>query len=29
MELHPMVEDRHQKWFASHLVEERAKMQPN
>ncbi|EEY23209.1 conserved hypothetical protein [Verticillium alfalfae VaMs.102] len=28
-ELRDMVEQRHQQWFASHLVEERAKMQPN
>ncbi|KAK2074521.1 hypothetical protein P8C59_008722 [Phyllachora maydis] len=28
-ELQGLVEDRHQQWFASHLVEERAKMQPN
>jgi CCR4-NOT transcription complex subunit 1 len=28
-ELRDMVERRHQQWFASHLVEERAKMQPN
>lgn len=28
-ELREMVERRHQQWFASHLVEERAKMQPN
>ena len=28
-ELREMLEVRHQQWFASHLVEERAKMQPN
>ncbi|KAK4229467.1 CCR4-Not complex component, Not1-domain-containing protein [Podospora fimiseda] len=28
-ELHDMLEVKHQQWFASHLVEERAKMQPN
>ncbi|KAK3945591.1 CCR4-Not complex component, Not1-domain-containing protein [Diplogelasinospora grovesii] len=28
-ELRDMLEARHQSWFASHLVEERAKMQPN
>ncbi|VUC34335.1 unnamed protein product [Clonostachys rosea] len=28
-ELRDMLEKRHQQWFASHLVEERAKMQPN
>lgn len=28
-ELADMLERRHQQWFASHLVEERAKMQPN
>jgi CCR4-NOT transcription complex subunit 1 len=28
-ELKDMVERKHQPWFASHLVEERAKMQPN
>ncbi|KLP01071.1 Uncharacterized protein LW94_8387 [Fusarium fujikuroi] len=28
-ELRETVERRHQQWFASHLVEERAKMQPN
>lgn len=28
-ELREMVEHKHQPWFASHLVEERAKMQPN
>lgn len=28
-ELHETMERRHQQWFASHLVEERAKMQPN
>ncbi|KAJ6442020.1 CCR4-Not complex component, Not1 [Purpureocillium lavendulum] len=28
-ELRDMVEHKHQQWFASHLVEERAKMQPN
>lgn len=28
-ELRESVERQHQKWFASHLVEERAKMQPN
>ncbi|KAM0322329.1 hypothetical protein ACHAQA_009619 [Verticillium albo-atrum] len=28
-ELRDMIEQRHQQWFASHLVEERAKMQPN
>lgn len=28
-ELGEMLERRHQQWFASHLVEERAKMQPN
>lgn len=28
-ELRGLVERRHQQWFASHLVEERAKMQPN
>lgn len=28
-ELRDMVDRRHQQWFASHLVEERAKMQPN
>ncbi|KAL2759499.1 hypothetical protein ACRALDRAFT_1079401 [Sodiomyces alcalophilus JCM 7366] len=29
VELRDMLEERHQQWFASHLVEERAKMQPN
>lgn len=29
MELRDMLEHKHQQWFASHLVEERAKMQPN
>ncbi|KAK3994594.1 CCR4-Not complex component, Not1-domain-containing protein [Cladorrhinum sp. PSN332] len=28
-ELHDMLDVKHQQWFASHLVEERAKMQPN
>lgn len=28
-ELREMMEAKHQQWFASHLVEERAKMQPN
>ncbi|KAF7547803.1 hypothetical protein G7046_g8897 [Stylonectria norvegica] len=28
-ELREMLEHRHQQWFATHLVEERAKMQPN
>ncbi|KJZ73239.1 hypothetical protein HIM_07436 [Hirsutella minnesotensis 3608] len=28
-ELREMLERKHQQWFASHLVEERAKMQPN
>lgn len=28
-EIREMMEDKHQQWFASHLVEERAKMQPN
>ncbi|EAQ84957.1 hypothetical protein CHGG_08971 [Chaetomium globosum CBS 148.51] len=28
-DIHEMLETRHQQWFASHLVEERAKMQPN
>ena len=28
-ELREMLEAKHQQWFASHLVEERAKMQPN
>ncbi|KAK5652789.1 hypothetical protein OQA88_9645 [Cercophora sp. LCS_1] len=28
-ELRELLELRHQQWFASHLVEERAKMQPN
>lgn len=28
-ELREMLEHKHQQWFASHLVEERAKMQPN
>ncbi|KAH8903484.1 Not1-domain-containing protein [Coniochaeta sp. PMI_546] len=28
-ELKEMLEQKHQQWFASHLVEERAKMQPN
>jgi len=28
-ELVEVLEERHQQWFASHLVEERAKMQPN
>lgn len=28
-ELSDMLDRRHQQWFASHLVEERAKMQPN
>lgn len=28
-ELRELLERRHQQWFASHLVEERAKMQPN
>lgn len=29
LEIRPMLEAKHQQWFASHLVEERAKMQPN
>ncbi|KAK1759683.1 CCR4-Not complex component, Not1-domain-containing protein [Echria macrotheca] len=28
-ELREMLDSKHQQWFASHLVEERAKMQPN
>ncbi|KAK3682503.1 CCR4-Not complex component, Not1-domain-containing protein [Podospora appendiculata] len=28
-ELREMLDEKHQQWFASHLVEERAKMQPN
>ncbi|TGJ80600.1 hypothetical protein E0Z10_g8159 [Xylaria hypoxylon] len=28
-EICELMDERHQKWFASHLVEERAKMQPN
>ncbi|KAL7622394.1 CCR4-NOT core subunit cdc39 [Parahypoxylon ruwenzoriense] len=28
-EIQEILEERHQQWFASHLVEERAKMQPN
>ncbi|KAI2780459.1 Not1-domain-containing protein [Daldinia loculata] len=28
-EIHEVLEYQHQQWFASHLVEERAKMQPN
>ncbi|KAI0477392.1 CCR4-Not complex component, Not1-domain-containing protein [Xylariaceae sp. FL0804] len=28
-EIGDILEERHQQWFASHLVEERAKMQPN
>jgi CCR4-NOT transcription complex subunit 1 len=28
-ELKEVIEERHQQWFAGHLVEERAKMQPN
>ncbi|KAI1374394.1 Not1-domain-containing protein [Hypoxylon crocopeplum] len=28
-EIHEALEERHQQWFANHLVEERAKMQPN
>lgn len=28
-EIQPYLEQRYQEWFASHLVEERAKMQPN
>ncbi|CAJ2504803.1 Uu.00g121970.m01.CDS01 [Anthostomella pinea] len=28
-DLYGLLDDRHQQWFASHLVEERAKMQPN
>ncbi|OTA61565.1 Not1-domain-containing protein [Hypoxylon sp. EC38] len=28
-EIHDILEERHRQWFASHLVEERAKMQPN
>ncbi|KAI1387901.1 Not1-domain-containing protein [Hypoxylon trugodes] len=28
-EIHDILDERHQQWFASHLVEERAKMQPN
>ncbi|EGO54084.1 hypothetical protein NEUTE1DRAFT_87125 [Neurospora tetrasperma FGSC 2508] len=28
-DLRDMLETKHQQWFASHLVEERAKMQPN
>ncbi|KAK4145258.1 CCR4-Not complex component, Not1-domain-containing protein [Dichotomopilus funicola] len=28
-EIREMLEAKHQQWFASHLVEERAKMQPN
>ncbi|AEO64271.1 da57761c-870a-4645-9b5e-622a85e77b2e [Thermothielavioides terrestris] len=28
-EIRDMLEAKHQQWFASHLVEERAKMQPN
>lgn len=29
VELKDVIDDRHQQWFAGHLVEERAKMQPN
>ena len=29
MELQPLIEEKYQQWFASHLVEQRAKMQPN
>ncbi|OAA67955.1 ccr4-not transcription complex subunit [Niveomyces insectorum RCEF 264] len=29
LEVRSMIERKHQQWFASHLVEERAKMQPN
>ncbi|RYP50914.1 hypothetical protein DL769_010885 [Monosporascus sp. CRB-8-3] len=28
-EIYDLLDERHQQWFASHLVEERAKMQPN
>lgn len=28
-EIHEVLEGRHQQWFASHLIEERARMQPN
>ncbi|KAI0173441.1 Not1-domain-containing protein [Hypoxylon sp. FL1284] len=28
-ELHEVLDERHQQWFANHLVEARAKMQPN
>ena len=28
-ELREMLEDKHQQWFASHLVDQRAKMEPN
>ncbi|KAB5566438.1 CCR4-Not complex component, Not1-domain-containing protein [Coniochaeta sp. 2T2.1] len=28
-DLRELLEEKHQQWFASHLVEERAKMQPN
>jgi CCR4-NOT transcription complex subunit 1 len=28
-ELKDVIDDKHQQWFAEHLVEERAKMQPN
>ncbi len=28
-EIYEVLDERHQQWFASHLVEERAKMQPN
>ncbi|TRX90854.1 hypothetical protein FHL15_008258 [Xylaria flabelliformis] len=28
-EIYEIMDERHQQWFASHLVEERAKMQPN
>ncbi|RDW72052.1 hypothetical protein BP5796_08086 [Coleophoma crateriformis] len=28
-ELKDVIDDKHQQWFAGHLVEERAKMQPN
>ncbi|KAI1633703.1 CCR4-Not complex component, Not1-domain-containing protein [Biscogniauxia mediterranea] len=28
-DIYEILEERHQQWFASHLVEERAKMQPN
>ncbi|OTB01909.1 hypothetical protein M426DRAFT_74942 [Hypoxylon sp. CI-4A] len=28
-DIQDLLEERHQQWFASHLVEERAKMQPN